>query len=128
MPDIETTAPALFRGMLRDVVACHDYHQVCRLLGLVPAGPDVDEIEHRQSHNRIEEFSQVGQEALAHADIAAEVLFRLMHINCEDPEDPEDDEDEDDERARAMYHLVSRTAVATVLAHLLENRTLGVTT
>ncbi|MFH9731903.1 hypothetical protein [Streptomyces sp. NPDC017260] len=120
MAPIETAeAPALFRGMLRDIVACDDYAEVCRLLDLVPAGPDVDEIEHRQSHYRLEEFHQVSDEALSHADVAAEVLYRLTHINqcapsCED------------DQQRQMFHLVSRTAVTTVVAHLLEKGHLGV--
>ncbi|MFC9505375.1 hypothetical protein [Streptomyces sp. NPDC057002] len=116
----ETSAPVLFRGMLRDIVACHDYHEVCRLLGLVPAGPDVEDIEHRQSHMRIDQFGEVADEALSHADVAAEVIYKLTHIFSDE------EEDEDCARARAMYHLVSRTAVATVVAHLLENGTLGV--
>ena len=120
MPDIETSeAPAVFRGMLRDIVACQDYAQVCRMLGLVPAGPDVDEIEHHQSHERIEEFGRVSKDALSHASVAAEVLFRLTHLGDVEAE-------EADEKGRAMFHLVSRTATAAVIAHLLENGTLGV--
>ena len=120
MPDIETEeVPALFRGMLRDIVACRDYHEVCRLMGLVPAGPDVDEIEHRQSHYRLSEFRQVSDEALAHADIAAQVLYRLVHIG-DGPDAPAD------ERGQHMYQLVARTAVSTVVAHLLEKGHLGV--
>lgn len=118
MVPIETDeTPALFRGMLRDIVACSDYHEVCRLLGLVPAGPDVDEVEHRQSHCRLGEFHQVADEALSHADIAADVLYRLTHINQRGPED---------DRSRQMFQLVARTAVGTVLAHLLEKGHLGV--
>lgn len=112
--------PALFRGMLRDIVACSDYQEVCRLLNLVPAGPDVDEIEHQQSHYRLGEFGQVSQEALVHADVAAEVLYKLMHLGKETPQDPDDD------RSRQMFHLIARTSVSTVVAHLLEKGHLGV--
>ncbi|MET9360352.1 hypothetical protein ABZX93_05535 [Streptomyces sp. NPDC006632] len=112
MPDIETEAPAIFRGMLRDVVACSDYAEVCRLLGLVPAGPDVDEIEHYQSHVRIEEFMPVAAEVLSHADVAASVLYRLTHMGeCEE---------DGDERSRAMFHFVTRSACTAVISHLLQ--------
>ncbi|MET7631730.1 hypothetical protein ABZS53_14940 [Streptomyces sp. NPDC005499] len=118
MPDIETEAPAIFRGMLRDVVACSDYAEVCRLLELVPAGPDVDEIEHYQSHVRIEEFLPVAQETLSHADVAANVLYRLTRLG--------EAAEEDDERARAMFLFVTRTACTAVIAHLLQNGTLEI--
>lgn len=121
MPDIETEeAPALFRGMLRDIVACSDYNEVCRMLGLVPAGPDVDRIEHYQSHLRIEEFNRMAGDAFRHADVAAQVLYRLSRIH--------DDDDDGDahEMERQMFQAISRTAVATVVAHLLEKGRLGV--
>ncbi|AZM47780.1 hypothetical protein DMB38_20095 [Streptomyces sp. WAC 06738] len=121
MPDTEIQAPAIFRGMLRDVVACGDYHEVCRMLGLVPAGPDVDQIEHYKSHMRIEEVNTVAPEVFAHADIAADLLYRLVRLN-RDGDEPEDEDDPE----RAMFAVISRTAVATVVGHLLENGTLGV--
>ncbi|MFJ3271034.1 hypothetical protein [Streptomyces sp. NPDC086776] len=118
MPDIETEAPVIFRGMLRDVVACSDFDDVCRLLELVPAGPDVDEIEHYQSHARIEEFMPVAVEALTHADVAADVLYRLTRLG-EHEEGP-------DERAQAMFLFVTRTACTAVIAHLLQKGTLEI--
>ncbi|MEW1922293.1 hypothetical protein [Streptomyces sp. NPDC088360] len=118
MPDIETTAPAVFRGMLRDIIACRDYDEVCQILGLVPAGPDVDEVEHLQSHTRIEQFLPVAVEALTHADVAAEVLYHLTHLSeCEQ---------EPDERSQAMFTFVARTACTIVISHLLENGTLEI--
>lgn len=124
MPDTEISeAPAIFRGMLRDIVACGDYHEVCRMLGLVPAGPDVDQIEHYKSHMRIEEFNKVAREVFPHADIAADLLYRLVRLNRDGHEDTEDDEDDPE---RMMFAVVSRTAVATVIGHLLEKGTLGV--
>lgn len=123
MPDTEISeAPAIFRGMLRDVVACSDYHEVCRMLGLVPAGPEVDQVEHYKSHMRIEEFNTVADEVFPHADIAADMLYRLVRLN----RDGEDDEIDEDDSERAMFTVVSRTAVATVIGHLLEKGTLGV--
>lgn len=118
MPTQISEAPAIFRGMLRDVVACSDYDEVCRMLGMVPAGPDVDRIEHYQSHMRIEEFNKVADEVLPHADIAGDVLYRLVRLNR--------DEDDEDETERTMFAVLSRTAVATVIGHLLEKGTLGV--
>jgi hypothetical protein len=118
MPDIETEAPALFRGMLRDIVACSDYAEVCRMMELVPAGPDVDQVEHYKSHMRLNEFSRVADSALVHADVAADVLYRLTRI-C-------DPDAEDDERSREMFHILARTALTTVLAHLMEKGTLEV--
>ncbi|WP_274032493.1 hypothetical protein [Streptomyces sp. MMBL 11-1] len=119
MPDIELEeAPALFRGMLRDIVACSDYQEVCRKLGLVPASPDVDRIEHLLSHTRIEEFNRLATDAFRHADVAALVLYRLSRIHDED--------DADSEVERQMFQAISRTAVATVVAHLLEKGRLGV--
>lgn len=112
-------APAILRGMLRDVVACSDYHAVCEMLGMVPAGPDVDEIEHYKSHARIEAFNKVARDVFTHADIAAEMLYRLVRLN-------RDDEDDEDDSERAMFAVVSRTAVATVIGHLIEKGTLGV--
>ncbi|MGW1180114.1 hypothetical protein ACWD7Y_04260 [Streptomyces drozdowiczii] len=119
MPDIETSAPALFRGMLRDIVACSDYDEVCLLLGLVPAGPDVDEIEHLQSHSRIAQFIPVARQALDHADVAANVLCRLTHLNA-------DGEETTDERALAMFLFVARAASTAVISHLLESGTLEI--
>jgi hypothetical protein len=109
--------------MLRDVVACSDYHEVCRMLGMVPAGPDVDQIEHYKSHMRIEEFNTVAGPVFTYADIAADVLYRLVRLNRDD----EDDEADEDDPERAMFTVLSRTAAATVIGHLLENGTLGVT-
>jgi len=120
MPDT-MEALAISRGMLRDIVACGDYHEVCRMLGLVPAGPDVDAVEHYKSHMRIEEVLKVGPEMFSHADIAADLLFRLVRLNRGDEE-----EDDGDEAERTMFAVISRTAVATVLGHLLENGALGV--
>ncbi|MEU3979603.1 hypothetical protein AB0465_18070 [Streptomyces griseoviridis] len=118
MPDIETSAPAVFRGMLRDIVACRDFDEVCLMLGLVPAGPDVDEVEHIQSHQRIEQFMPVAYEALSHADVAANVLCRLTHLSG--------DGRDIDERSMAMFNFVSRTACTAVISHLLENGTLKI--
>ncbi|MEU9050192.1 hypothetical protein AB0D37_07265 [Streptomyces sp. NPDC048384] len=118
MPDIETSAPALFRGMLRDIVACSDFDEVCLLLGLVPAGPDVDKVEHLHSHDRIERFLPVAAEALWHADVAANVLCRLTHLR--------DGGQDIDEHTKAMFLFVSRTASTAVIAHLLENGTLEI--
>lgn len=120
MPTQTSEAPAILRGMLRDIIACDDYYTVCRLMGMVPAGPDVDEIEHYKSHERLERFDPVAEDAFTHADIAAELLYRLTHLGC----DGEDDEDEN--RERAMFTLVSRTAASTVIGYLLEKGILGV--
>jgi hypothetical protein len=119
MSEIEITeGPAIFRGMLRDIVACDDYPEVCRKLGLVPAGPDVDSIEHYKSHERIDEFNKVADEAFPHAEIAADLLYRLVRLG--------NPEAVDDDCERVMFTVVSRTAVATVNSHLLEKGTLGV--
>lgn len=120
MPTQIPEAPAILRGMLRDIVACSDYDEVCRKLGMVPAGPDVDRQEHLQSHMRIEELNRVADEVFAHADIAADVLYQLVRLNREC------DHEEEDEAEAAMFAVVSRTAAATVITHLLENGTLGV--
>ena len=121
MPDTQISeAPAIFRGMLRDVVACSDFDEVCRLLGLVPASPEVDRIEHYQSHMRIEKLNQVADEVFARTDIAADMLVRLTRLNREV------DDDEDDEDERAMYAVISRTAVGAVLGHLLDQGILEV--
>ncbi|MFD9815104.1 hypothetical protein [Streptomyces sp. NPDC059080] len=117
MPDIETEAPAIFRGMLRDVVACSDYDEVCQMLDLVPAGPEVDEVEHLQSHTRIEQFMPIAREALSHADVAAQVLYQLTRLG---------EEEEGDERSRAMFHFVTRIACTAVICHLLQNGTLEI--
>ncbi|WP_329272018.1 hypothetical protein [Streptomyces sp. NBC_01451] len=108
--------------MLRDVVPCRDYHEVCRMLGLVPAGPEVDQVEHYQSHMRIEAFNRVAEEVFPHADIAADMLYRLACLN----RDGEDCEIDEDDPERDMFTAVSRTAVAAVIGHLLEKGTLGV--
>lgn len=118
MPDIETTAPAIFRGMLRDIVACSDYDDVCLLLGLVPAGPEVDEVEHLASHYRIERFMPVAAEALNHADVAANVLCRLTRLSG--------DEREVDEDSLAMFNFVTRAACTAVISQLLESGALEI--
>ncbi|MFF8283367.1 hypothetical protein ACF06W_11660 [Streptomyces albus] len=118
MPEIETEVRTVFRAMLRDVVACSDYHEVCHLLGLVPASPDVDEVEHDQSHARIAGFMPVAAQTLLHADIASSVLYRLIQL---------DDSDEEDEPyARAVLDVIARTACSTVISHLLEQGTLEI--
>lgn len=111
-------APVVFRGMLRDIVACDDFSDACRMLGLIPSSPDVDEVEHLQSHQRLELFGDVADEALAHAEIAGDVLYRVIcaHHDCAGHS----------EQAKAMYQFICRTAVATVTAHLLEDGTLAV--
>ena len=118
----EIEAPAIFREMLRDVVACRDYHEVCRMLGLVPAGPEVDAADHDKSHMRIEEFNRVARDVFPVADIAGDVLYRLVRLNRDDA--PEDEDDTE----HAMFTVLSRTAAATVIGHLLEKGTLGVST
>ena len=118
MPDIESEAPAIFRQMLRDIVACSDFDEVCLLLGMVPAGPDVDEVEHLHSHTRIERFLAVAAETLSHADVAANVLYRLTHLS--------EAGQQIDERSKAMFHFVTRTACTAVIAHLLEKGTLEI--
>ena len=120
MPTQLSEAPAILRGMLRDVVPCRDYRAVCEALDMVPAGPDVDEIEHYKSHMRIKEFNEVANEVFAHAEIAAELLYKLDRLNHD-----VDDEDEDDAE-RHMISIVSRTAAAVVIGHLIEKGTLGV--
>lgn len=123
MPDTETSeVPAIFRGMLRDVIECGAYPEVCRRLGLVPAGPDVDRIEHYKSHMRIDEFGEVAGVVFCHADIAADLLYRLARLNRNGDEDTE----EADDIERQMFTAVSRTAAATVIGHLLEKGVLEV--
>lgn len=119
MPDTQISeAPAIFRGMLRDIVACRDYAEVCRMLNLVPASTEVDLIEHHKSHARIRGLDPVADEALTHAEIAAEVLYRLTHMH--------DHDQDDDGSERAMFRVVSRTTVAMVLGHLIEQGLLEV--
>ncbi|MEV7902197.1 hypothetical protein [Streptomyces anulatus] len=120
MYDTETNeVPALFRGMLRDIVACRDYREVCRKLGLVPASPDVDRREHYQSHARMEGFDVMADDVFLHADVAGQVLYRLSRVH-------QADDDGDHEIERQVFQAISRTAVATVIAHLLEQGRLGV--
>lgn len=116
MPEIETEAPAIFRGMLRDLIACDSFDEISDAFGLVPAGPDVDRVEHAMSHARIEEFMPIAEDTLTHADVAADVLFQLTHM---------EEEDEDDD-GLAMFHFISRTASCAVISHLLENGVLAV--
>ncbi|MGW3153686.1 hypothetical protein [Streptomyces sp. NPDC001089] len=113
-------APAILRGMLRDIVACSDYAEVCQMLGMVPAGPEVDWMEHQQSHTRTQQLNRVVDEVFAHADIAADLLHQLVRLNrC--------DCDDEDGTEQAMFTVISRTAAATVLGYLIENGTLEVT-
>lgn len=117
MADDDLDTPVVFRGMLRDVVRCSDYNEVCRMLGLVPSGPDVDYLEHYAKHERVHDFSYVGTTAIRYADVAAEVVYKLMHAG---------DDKEPNPKAHAMFQFVSRTAVATVISHLIENGTLEI--
>lgn len=78
----------------------------------------MDEVEHIQSHRRIERFLPVAAEAISHADVAADVLRRLTHLS--------DGGQDIDERSKAMFLFVSRTACTAVIAHLLENGTLEI--
>ncbi|MFE5853233.1 hypothetical protein ACFQ61_08425 [Streptomyces sp. NPDC056500] len=111
----KTEMQGVFRGMLRDVVECSEFASVCRQLGLVPAGPDVDEIEHYQSHIRLQGFSSVAAETISHADIAAEVILQLTRMDAHGDQD-----DEESERTRLSYTLITRTACTAVISHLLH--------
>ncbi|MEU1816061.1 hypothetical protein ABZ543_12820 [Streptomyces roseifaciens] len=108
--------PAVFRGMLRDIVACADYPQVCQRLGLVPASDDVDRMEHYQSHQRLIDYLDVAEPAICHAAVAADVLYSLTHLADGDSDDAE----------RELFHFIARSATSAVIAHLLHIGVLAV--
>lgn len=111
-----TSPPAVFRAMLRDIVSCRDFESTAARIGLVGASEEVDDLEHRQAHVRAQLFHQVAPAALCHAQVAGEVMWALTHHMC----DGEEDSEEDQQRSRALFTFISRTAVSTVLSHLLS--------
>ncbi|WP_156178886.1 hypothetical protein [Saccharothrix sp. ST-888] len=66
-----------FRGMLRDVVACHEFATVCQHLDIVPPSEDVDAYEHWDSHARVDAVRPVLSEIMATSDLAADVVHAI---------------------------------------------------
>lgn len=108
--------PAIFRGMLRDVVHCSEYEQTCKRMGMVPASPEVDHLEHRNSHARIRDYAEIEDGANTYADLAAEVVLHLAY----------NEDDEAFEDIRDTYHHLARIVSAEVVSHLLEDGTLQI--
>ncbi|MEV6310017.1 hypothetical protein AB0M10_15630 [Streptomyces sp. NPDC051840] len=116
MPDIKAESPAILRGMLRDIVACSDYDEVCQTLGLIPASPEVEKAEHHQSHVRVRRYLPAAGATLGHADVAADLLYQLT----------QPDQDGREDERRAMFRFVCRTACTAVIAQLLHKNILEI--
>lgn len=57
-PDMEDNVIA--RNMLRDILPCDEFDAMSRQIGFIPSSPEVNHVEHVQSHLRCEALEPVG--------------------------------------------------------------------
>lgn len=104
---------AVSASMLRDIVACRDYPAFCAALALVPPGPDVEALEHRQSHRRLARVEPIAERLAVLGSLAGDVMYAVGRVSS--PGCGNEDEDAERRRScRAFAHAVSVVVISSL--------------
>lgn len=110
MEPIDLTV-ATRKKLIHDVTPCGTADRFMRAMGLVPGSPEVEEMEHRASHRRLNQTAPISNVITTVASLAGEVIGRCILENQGLEPDPE---------TVASYQKVARTASQAVIANLLD--------
>lgn len=76
--DETDTVPVLVRKMVWDILPCDEVEELMPALGLIAAGEDVAEMEHEESHDRLELLKPVINEVEIYTTIAADIYSNAL--------------------------------------------------
>lgn len=119
---IPTSTPWEFRATLRDLAPCSSFDTLSRAVGLLPAGPDVEEREHKASHRRMEALRPLSDEIMRHAHTAADVVYVILQKQAADADESEEDCDcegdcEDEEQVEDCEAILAGRVLAGAACH-----------
>jgi hypothetical protein len=97
--------------LIHDLTPCGEAERFMRAFGMIPGSPEVEEMEHRASHVRLNATAPVNQVLQVVAGLAGEVVGRCILENQGVDPDPE---------LVASYQKVAMASSQAVVAHMLE--------
>ena len=107
--------PLLLRRLALDFTPCEKSDEICSWLGLVPEAPDVNEAEHKDSHNRLRKC----QPLMPQVELCTALLTQIVRTVASN-EDAGIDEEHLDMFSR-QFHTATGSAIYTVLAQLFDS-------
>ena len=114
MVDVVDPEPLIKRQLAWDILPCAQTPGFLKRLGLIPGSDGGDDLEHHQSHKRINRILPIEDVVNLYGQLAGEVAGRAIL-------DVQDHEIEDDEDPKLMhYRDTIRACVQAVIANLLE--------
>lgn len=99
------------KRLIHDVTPCGTADRFMRALDLIPGSPEVEEMEHRASHHRLNQTAPISMAIATIASLAGEVIGRCILENQGLEPDPE---------MVTSYQKVAITASQAVIANLLD--------
>jgi hypothetical protein len=103
--------PSIKKKLVRDAMPCDQVDRFLRVMGLFPGSPEVEEMEHRASHHRLNQVAPINPMLLQVASLSGEVIGRgILENQGIAP----------DEELIASYQKVARAAAQTVIANLID--------
>jgi hypothetical protein len=109
------TPQMLTKRLAWDIVPCSEVERLIPLMGLTPDSPDVSDMEHRASHDRIDALEPMREMLALLIPIVSGVTASAMLVNSGNPVD------EETAAVLQRHHsVVVRAGVVAILANLLD--------
>lgn len=72
------TVPVLVRKMVWDILPCDEVEELMPALGLIAAGEDVADMEHEESHDRLDLCHPLINEIEIYSTVAADIMTKAF--------------------------------------------------
>jgi hypothetical protein len=105
----------LARKLLWDIVPCHQAASMLPLMNLMPDSPDVEEMEHRASHDRLDRLLPIEPIIQMLVPLASGVTSSAMLVNS-----GKDVDAETVSVIREYHHRVIQAGTTAILANLMD--------
>lgn len=113
-PQFQVLSPEMLaRRLLWDVVPCPLAVKVGAFMGLPPASEEIEDMEHQQSHQRLQQAYPTVPFIMEFAKHATKAVVGANILGMSDDE-PEVTEEEKDEITVKLYPMIYQTALAMV--------------
>lgn len=125
--------PTIRQRLFWDILPCDQVGYYWDTTGLVPPGPDVAEIAHRESHARLQKVAPLAEVCEMYivltADMITEVMFKqvLSQVDTDDPR-IQDTAQQVHDTMLTQNREVVRGSLYSTLAHLIDGGLLTVNT
>jgi hypothetical protein len=110
------------RRLIRDLTPCGEVDETFDVFGLSRSSDEMDVLEHRDSHLRLEMVEKYEARVEAMSEICADVLMREMFI----PEEICEMDEEYLRTMKAVYSAMIATSSLTIMANLVADELGGV--